>query len=357
MDIATLLRRLTNVPGIPGHESPVRAVIEEEMGPLVDEMRADALGNLVGLKRATRHAADADSPAPRIMLAAHMDQIGFMVSGHAPGGFLRVVRVGGIDERTLAGQEVVIHADGGVLPGVIATRPPHRLPTDQKGKVVELADLFVDVGLSETETRARIAIGDAITFRRPMVELQNGRVAGPAMDNRSSVVCLLATLDVLRSYPHNWDVYAVGTVQEEVGLRGAMTSTFHIMPHVGIAIDVGFGDQPGVPDEQTFPLGQGPSIGFGPNIHPRVHDRLMATAREYEIPVHFEPMPGSSGTDAIAIQVARSGVATGVISLPTRYMHSPVETLATRDIERAARLLAVFIGQLDDAFLTSLTDW
>ncbi len=356
MDITTLLRRLTDVPGIPGHEAPVRAAIEDEMRPLVDEMRADALGNLVGLKRATRRLSG-DSPAPRIMLAGHMDQIGLMVSGFADGGFLRVVQVGGIDGRTLAGQEVTIHAAEGALPGVIATRPPHRLPQDQKDKVIDLADLFVDVGLADAEVGARVSVGDPITFRRPMVELQNGRMAGKAMDNRASVACLLATLEILQSYPHAWDVYAVATVQEEVGLRGAMTSTFHIMPHIGIAIDVGFGQQPGTPEEQTFPLGQGPSIGFGPNIHPRIHDRLMATARQYEIPVHFEPMPSSSGTDAMAMQVAQSGVATGVISLPTRYMHTPVETLATRDIERTARLLALFIGELDDAFLPSLTEW
>ena len=356
MDIAAILRRLTDAPGIPGHEAPVRAIIEDEMRPLVDEMRVDALGSLVGLKRATQRPA-ADSAMPRIMLAAHMDQIGFMVSGHAGGGFLRLTPVGGIDGRTVAGQEVTVHAAEGPLPGVIATRPPHRLPGDQRGKVIDLVDLFVDVGLTEAEARARIAVGDPMTFRRSMVELHNGRVAGKAMDNRASVACLLVTLHLLQSYPHTWDVYAVATVQEEVGLRGAMTSTFHIMPHVGIAIDVGFGQQPGTPDDQTFPLGQGPSIGFGPNIHPRVHDRIMAAAQQYEIPVHFEPMPGSSGTDAIAIQVAQSGVATAVISLPTRYMHSPAETLATRDVERAARLLALFIGELDEAFLTSLTEW
>ncbi|MFN8498902.1 MAG: M42 family metallopeptidase [Anaerolineae bacterium] len=356
MDIFALLRRLTETPGIPGHEGPVRAVIEEEMRPLVDEMRTDALGSLVGLKRATRREPS-DSPAPRIMLAAHMDQIGFMVSGIAAGGFLRIVPVGGIDERTLAGQEVAVHAAEGTIPGVIATRPPHLLTGDQGGKVIELGDLFVDLGLSEADVRARIAVGDPITFRRPMIEWLNGRVAGPAMDNRASVACLLATLAALQRAPHAWDVYAVATVQEEFGFRGAITATFHIMPQVGIAIDVGFGQQPGAPDDQTFPLGQGPSVGFGPNIHPRIHNRLMATAREYEIPVHVEPMPGSSGTDAMVMQVAQSGVATGVLSLPTRYMHSPVETLAVRDIDRTARLLALFISDLDDAFVTALTDW
>ncbi|MFN8472426.1 MAG: M42 family metallopeptidase [Anaerolineae bacterium] len=356
MDIAALLRRLTATPGIPGYEGPIREAIEDEMRSLVDETQTDALGSLVGLKRATRRPAS-DGPAPRIMLAAHMDQIGLIVGGYADGGFLRIVSIGGIDERTLAGQEVVVHAAAGSLPGVIATRPKHRLRADQNGKVIEMADLFVDVGLIDSEVRARITVGDPITFSRSMIEWSNGRVAGPAMDNRASVVCLLSTLDALRSYPHSWDVYAVATVQEEFGFRGAMTTTFHIMPQVGLAIDVGFGQQPGAPEDQSFPLGQGPSIGFGPNIHPRVHDRLMATARQYEIPVHFEPMPGDSGTDAVVMQVAQSGVATGVISLPTRYMHSPVEMLAVRDIERTARLLALFISELDDAFVTSLTNW
>ena len=348
MDALTLLRRLCETPGVAGHEASIRPVIEAELRPLVDDLQTDGLGSLMGLKRG---AGDGDRP--RLMMAAHMDEIGLLVASHQ-GAFLRLAPVGGIDDRVLPGQEVFVHTADGPLPGVIATRPTSRLPEDKRGKTLPLAELRVDLGLSEADTRARVRVGDVVTLQRLVTELRNGRVAGKAMDNRASVATMLLTLDALRGRSHAWDVYAVATVQEETGLRGAATSAFQIRPQVGIALDVGFGEQPGLSDVETFPLGKGPSVAWGPNIHPKLHHRLMDTAQRYEIPVHFEPMPGSSGTDAWAIQMAQAGVATAILSLPTRYMHTPVETLAVRDLERTARLLAHFIAELDPAFVEEL---
>ncbi len=348
MDALALLRRLTETPGVAGYEDPIRAVVEAEMRPLVDELQADGLGSLIGLKRGT-----GDGERPRLMIAAHMDEIGLMVAGHQ-GAFLRLAPLGGIDDRVLPGQEVLVHTLDGPLPGVIASQLTARLPEDKQRKTLPLAELRVDLGLSEADTRARVRVGDIVTIHRPLTELLGGRVAGKAMDNRASVTTMLLTLDGLRGRPHAWDVCAVATVQEETGLRGAATSAFRIRPQVGIALDVGFGEQPGLSDVETFPLGKGPSIAWGPNIHPRLHHRLMDTAQRYEIPVHFEPMPGASGTDAWAIQMAHTGVATALLSLPTRYMHTPVETLAVRDLERAARLLAHFIAELEPAFVEEL---
>lgn len=353
MDLLALLRRLSETPGVAGYENAVRQLITTELSPLVDELGADTLGNLIGLKRGSLSLTPSQTQY-RLMLAAHMDEIGLMVAGYS-GAFLKVVAVGGVDPRILPGQEVVVHTAQGPLPGVVATRPTAGLPAEQQTKTLPLDSLLIDVGLTEAEVRERVEMGDTLTVHRPLVELQNGRLASKAMDNRASVAILLGVLEGLRGRSHAWDVYAVATVQEEVGLRGAYTSAYRIMPQIGIALDMGFGEQPGIPDIETFPLGEGPSIGFGPNIHPRLHERLMATAKTHEIPVHFEPMPTSSGTDAMAIQMVQAGVATAVISIPTRYMHTPVETLALRDIERTVRLLVTFITELDTQFLTTLT--
>ena len=348
MDALTLLRRLSETPGVAGHEAPIRAVVEAELRPLVDEVQSDGLGSLIGLKRGS-----GEGERPRLMLAAHLDEIGLMVAG-CQGAFLRLAPVGGIDDRVLPGQEVVVHTADGPLPGVIATRPTARLPEDKQHKTLPLAELRVDLGLNEADVRARVRVGDVVTLQRPVTELRNGRVAGKAMDNRASVTTMLLTLDGLHGRQHAWDVYAVATVQEETGLRGAATSAFQIRPQVGIALDVGYGEQPGLSDVETFPLGKGPSLAWGPNVHPKLHHRLMDIAQRHEIPVHFEPMPGSSGTDGWAIQMAHAGVATAILSLPTRYMHTPVETLAVRDLERTARLLTHFIAALTPEFVQEL---
>jgi endoglucanase len=286
------------------------------------------------------------------MLAAHMDEIGLMVTT-LDKGFIRFVEVGGFDARVLLGQEVVVHGRR-PLPGMIGSRPPHVLPSRERNKVIPQEDLLVDVGLPADEVANLIRTGDLITVRRPFVELRNDLVAGKAFDDRACVMVILVCLDVLRGMRHTWDVYGVATVQEETGLKGAMTSTFAIMPTIGIALDVTFGNQPGVSSAETMEVGKGPAIAFGPNIHPAIFERLEATAKAQEIRYQVEPVPGATGTDAWAIQVTQAGIPTGLISIPLRSMHTSVETLSVKDIERAGRLLAHFITGLDDAFLDAL---
>jgi endoglucanase len=269
-------------------------------------------------------------------------------------GFLRFVPVGGFDPRVLLGQEVVVHARQD-LPGIIGHRPPHVIPQEEREKPVPLEDLFIDVGLSAEQAREAVQTGDIVTLARPFIEFKakgNGRlVAGKALDDRAAVAVLILTLGALAGLRHTWDVYAVATVQEEVGVRGAITSTYGIAPDLGIAIDVTQGDTPGVSEAETVKLGGGPALGLGPNIHPAVHDRLAQTAKTHEIPYQVEPIPGGSGTDAWAIQVTRDGIPTGLIGLPLRYMHTVVETGSLADVERSARLLAHFIAELTD------TEW
>jgi endoglucanase len=279
------------------------------------------------------------------MFAAHVDEIGLRVVDIEK-GFIRVTSLGGTDRRVLPGMEVVVHGKQD-LPGVVGMRPPHVIPRGEWGKLVEWDDLFVDVGLTERRVRSLVEVGDPISFGRDLVELKGDLVAGKALDNRASVAAMTLAVERLTRLEHAWDVLAVATVQEEVGLYGAITSAYGVAPDLAVAIDVTFAKQVGHSDDSTFPLGKGPTIGLGPNFHPQVMERLKSVAEAHEIPYHIEPTPGASGTDAWAIQVSREGIPTGMLGIPTRYMHQPVETVAVKDVERTGRLLAAFAAALE----------
>lgn len=343
MKAVPLLKQLSEAQGITGYEEPVRELVRQTWQPFVDEMQVGKLGSLIALKRGT-----APDPRPKLMLAAHMDEIGLMVTGIEK-GFLRIARVGGTDRRVLLGLEVVVHGKRD-LPGIVATRPPHVLPETERNKIVPWHKLFVDVGLPPQEVEQLVAVGDLISIRSELVELKNGRVAGKALDDRACVAVITLALEQLAGARHAWDVLAVATTQEEVGLKGAMTAAYGIAPDLAVALDVTFAKHPGVPDVDTVPLGDGPTIGVGPNFHPGLVERLKEVAEAHEIPYQIDPIPGRSGTDAWAIQVTREGVPTALVSIPLRYMHQPVEMLDVQDVERAARLLAAFVVGLEADF-------
>jgi endoglucanase len=253
----------------------------------------------------------------------------------------------------LLGQEVLVHGRR-TLPGVIGARPPHVLSQEERDKPVPYDKLRIDVGLGPEELPKQVRVGDLVTMKRELIELEGGMLAGKAFDDRVSVAAAMVCLEELGRMRHTWDVYAVATVQEEVGLKGAITSTFHLQPDIGIAMDVTFGRQPGTADEYTFELGKGPTIGCGPNFHPKLQQALVATAEKLEMGVGLDPLTRPAGTDAAAIQVSREGIPAELISIPVRNMHTPVETVSTKDVERAGRLLAAFIASLDGDFLDSL---
>lgn len=350
MDPVELLRDLSTCAGVSGYEDRVRERVRVAFEPHVESLSGDALGNVIGY-RPGRVAAGGVRRA--IMLAAHTDEIGMMVTGF-DGGFIRFTRVGGIDLRLILGQEVVVHGRRD-FPGVVASRPPHVLPPEARREVVPLDKLFVDIGMSAERVREVVRVGDTITMRPEFRELAGGCVAGKAFDDRAGVVTLAVCLDLLSRMEHTWDVYAVGTSQEEVGLRGALTSAYGVAPDVAIAVDVGFGKQKGVAEaDGGCPLDGGPAIAMGPNIHPLMYERLTKTAGELEMPYTLEVAAGGTGTDAWAIQVAREGIPTALLSLPLRYMHSTVETVHTKDIVRIGRLMAHFVVGLDDAFVSEM---
>lgn len=346
MDIKAHLKEITELPGPSGYEMLVRDALAKVWQPLVDVVENGKFNTLI----ATKYGAGAE-PRPRIMLTAHIDEIAMIVN-NVDSGVITIKALGGLDARTLPGTPVIVYGRQPIK-GVIGLRPANRLTEAQKGKYPELKDLIIDVGRSADEVASLVRIGDLVVADLPMMELENGRVAGKAMDDRSCIAAITAALDLLQSRKHSWDVIAFASVQEEATLLGAEIGAKHLMPDVAIALDVTFGDQPGG-GSPTFKLGAGPTLGIGPNFHPALYDALQKTAERLELTFHPEIAPGHSGTDAWPIQVAREGIPSALIGLATNNMHTTVETVEIKDIERIGRWLAEFVAELPADFLTSL---
>jgi endoglucanase len=347
MEIVSLLKKLSDACGVSGYEDAARDVASEAFTPYCDELRTDALGNLIGLKRGSR----ADGVQARsIMLTGHLDEIGLIVTA-LEGQFIRFHSVGGFDVRTLPGQQVTVHASSD-LTGVIGYRAPHVSP--RGGKPTPIDKLYIDVGLPEDQLKEQVRVGDTATIRSTCTELTKDKLCGKAFDDRAAVGAIALCLQLLSKRHHEWDVYAVASVQEEVGLRGAFTSTYGIMPDVGIAIDVGFAKQPGIPEHQRVEMGKGPALCAGPHLHPAFNKAIRDLAGAEEIPIQSEFTSGSTGTEADAIQITREGIPAALLSIPSTNMHTPVESVSVKDVQRTARLLAAFIMSLDGEFMDTL---
>jgi endoglucanase len=229
------------------------------------------------------------------------------------------------------------------------------LPPDKQKKPFGFDEYFVDVGLPIDEVKQNISLGDCISFRQPLRKLLSNRAVGKALDNRASVAAVTVCLEALQKRQHSWDVIALATAQEETRLLGAYTSAHALQPDLAIAIDVTFGRGPGASeDTSTHELGGGPALDLGPNVHTGLFNALKQTASQIEMKVNIETHQRGSGTDAMGLQVARAGIPTAVVAIPLRYMHTMVESISIKDIERAGRLLAEFIAGLDDNFLDDL---
>jgi len=348
MDVLAHLKSLVSAPGLSGHEQPIRTLIEDTWGPFTNEIAHDGLGSLWATKHGT-----AKAPRKRIMLSSHMDAIGLMVT-RVREGFLWVTAIGGVDARVMPGQPVFVHGRE-TLPGLVTSVPPHLLSAADREKAVKLENLMIDVGLPPQRVAELVKVGDLISYGQPPFEMQNGDwLVAKSLDNRASVAAVSVCLEILQSRPHTWDVVAVATAQEEETLGGSFTSSYGIAPDLAIAIDVTFASGPGQPEHKTFSLGDGPTCGWGPNLHPKLHKLIMETASKNEIPCRLEVMPMHSGTDAYGIQVSREGIPTAMVGLPLKHMHTPVEVISIKDITRAGRLLAEFIVSLNDETLGKL---
>jgi endoglucanase len=332
------LRRLVETPSPSGFERPIQDQVRSWARQFTDHVQTDRHGNVI--------AAVNPSGQPRIMLAGHCDQIGLMVQYIDDNGFLYVQPIGGWDMQILLGQNLTVWTKSGPIPAVVSRKATHLLTPEERNKVPQFSDVWVDVGAKDRKDAEEcISAGDVVTFALGYRQLRNRLAASPAMDDKVGLWTVMETLRLLRDKPLKAAVFCVSTVQEEVGLRGATTSTYGIHPTVGIAVDVCHAsDTPGNEKKQLgdVRLGKGPAVFRGANINPRVHDGLVEAAHRGEIEIQVRGAPRATGTDANVMQLSRDGVAAGLIGIPNRYMHSPVEMVSLDDMDNAARLLAEF---------------
>ncbi len=334
--VKELLRKLSDAHGVSGCEGSIRDIIRAEVAGSVDEIREDSMGNLIAVKRGDDFS---------IMLAAHMDEIGLMVQYIDEKGFIRVVPIGGWFGPVLYTQRVILHGKNGPVMGVLGAKPPHMLKEEERKKEIKIEDMFVDVGAaSEEEVKSLgIEIGTPITIDREFADLAGNRVTGKALDNRVGVAMLIRALQRMES-PHT--VYAVFTVQEEVGLKGAKVSAYSLNPDCAIATDVTIpGDHPGIEKKDaSVEMGRGPVVsivnasGRGLISDPRMVAWLRETAERKKIPCQVEVGTGGN-TDATIIHLERGGIPSVPLSIAARYIHSPVEVVDMGDIEAAIQLL------------------
>lgn len=350
--LADLLRELSAAAGVAGDEEGAVSIAARYLQQYVDRVERDRFGNLIAFKRGERSGT-----AKQLSLAlfAHIDEIGAVVTKIEAEGFLRFTAVGGLNPRLLLGQAVVVHGRSS-LKGVIGALAPHLLTEKERKKDLKTEHLYIDLGLTEAQARERLRVGDFISLEQTPLKLVGGaHLTGKALDNRAGVAAMIFCAAELADVKHQADLYFIATLQEEVGLRGAVTAAYNMAPDLAVALDVTYGQSPGSSGPDLFELGKGVAVAIGPNIHPLLSRKLEETAREQRILYQLEPIPESSSTDAWATQVSREGIPSALLSIPLRYMHSAVELVNLPDITSAGRLLSYFARGLDCSFVEGLS--
>ena len=323
-----------------GFEERAFSRIEELLKPFVDEIKTDAMGNLIAVKKCGK------DKAKKLMFNAHMDEIGMIVTGFEK-GFLRFSNLGGIDPRMLPAREIKVLTNPPVF-GVIDTMPPHTLSAEEMDKAIDQNKLFIDIGMSDEEAKKRVPLGTSAVFAGGVDELCENIICGKALDDRACVSIVIKTMEALSEKELNVDIYCLISTQEEIGSRGAICGTYGINPDYAVVIDVTHAATPDSKKGETLDMRGGAAIGVGPNMNRGITNALIALAEEKNIPYQLEIMSGSSGTDGWVIQVCREGVSTAVVSLPLKYMHSPVETMDVSDAEAIVSLLTEFAYKLSE---------
>lgn len=337
------LQDLLHAPSPSGYERPVQDVVRRHAGTFTKEVRTDWHGNvIVGVN---------PTGSPRIMLAGHCDQIGLLVKHIDDKGFLWVHAIGGWDPQVLIGQDVQVWTRNGAVAGVIARKPIHLQTPEDRKVVPEIKNLWIDIAVKDgDEARSLVAIGDPVTVVLGYRELRNGLAAGPGMDNKVGAWTVLSAAERISRQNPKAAVFAVSTVQEEIGLRGVQTSAHQLDPQLGIVVDVTHATDCPTIDENQYgrvKLGKGPVLYRGPNVNPVVFERLVSLAGSSEIPIQVNGLATAASNDAAQLQLTRGGVATGLVCIPNRYMHSPVEVVSLEDLDHAAELIAQFCLSLD----------
>ena len=339
------LKRILTAPSVTGFEEKVQQQVRDYVKPFADDIRTDVHGNVIA-------ARNPNAPL-RVMLAGHCDQIGLIVNYIDKEGFIYVLTVGGWDVQNLVGVRVKIWSATGSVDGVIGKKPIHLMDDDDKKKVPKVKDLWIDIGAKNKEdAESVVSVGDPVTVELEYRELRNGLIAAPATDDKAGMWVVMEALRRIDPVKLKVGVFAVSTVQEEVGLRGSRTSAYGIDPHIGIATDVTFAtDCPTIEKKENgdVTLGSGPVLTRGPNMTTKLVNALTDIAKNHSIPVQIVAEGKITGTDAGSIQVNRSGVATALISIPNRYMHTPVEVISLNDIDRAADLMARYCESIEPA--------
>lgn len=333
MDIQKTLLELSNLTGISGHEDELCTHIAEKLQLYCDEVYIDPFFNVIALKKGI------GSPKKRVLCMAHMDEIGFVVNTFEDLGFIRISPIGGIDTKILPASEVIIHGKKKIF-GVIGAKPPHLQKSEDSKKSPQIHELLVDTGYSTEELKKWVQIGDPITFYASQSEHIHHRISSKSLDNRAGVATLIQTAALLSSIKHENDILFVASVQEEVGLRGSMMASFEHFPDMGMVVDVGFGEFPEGPKQDVYALGKGPAIGIGPNLHRKCTKKIIQLAIEHNIPYQIDTEPGNTGTEAWAMQVTKTGIPTLLLSIPLRYMHTPIEMVQSDDVKETASLMA-----------------
>ncbi len=337
------LKDLIAAPSPSGFEQPAQRVVRERMKAVADQISTDVHGNVIAVK-------NPDHPM-RVMLAGHCDQVGFMVKHITDEGYLHFAAIGGADPVIVVGARVTIHGAKGPVLGVIGRKPIHLLePEERSNPKLSLDKLFIDIGAKDRKAAEKlVALADPITYQADFQHLDRDLVVAAGFDDKMGTFVCMEALRLLARRKLDCGVWAVSTVQEELGLRGARTACYGIDPVVGIAVDVTHAsDYPGCDKARQgdIKIGAGPTIAIGPNINPVVGKLLLDTAKQKKIPHQVDPEPSGTGTDANAIQITRAGVAAGLVSVPNRYMHTPVEVISLSDLENAAKLLAETVARI-----------
>jgi len=340
------LEQLLDAPSPSGYEQPAQRVFREYVTPYCDEITTDVMGNVFA------HVAGKGKDLPKVMVVGHTDEIGLQVKYIDDHGFLYFAAVGGVDAHLTPGKRVNIHTTHGPLVGVIGKKPIHLMDAKDRETVVKLEAQYIDIGAKDKkEAQKLVRVGDAVTFESSFTRLHGDRVASRGFDDKAGCFVVAEVLRLVKASGKklNVDLYGVSSVQEEIGLRGGTTSCYTVNPDVGICVEVDFStDQPDVEKKHNgeVALGKGPILTRGANINPPLFDLLVATAEKEKIAVQHTANPRATGTDANVMQISRGGVATALVKIPLRYMHTPVETISLGDLEDAAKLIVAALGRI-----------
>ena len=336
LDIFEIIKTAAQTPGVPGCEGEIGDYFASLMSEYADEVKRDALGSVI---------ARMGEGGPKVMISAHHDEIGMVVTAIEDDGCLRITRNGGVDPRILPSHEVSVLTKDGPLYGIVGAKPPHLLSEADRNSTAKFEDLYVDIGFSAEKAREKVRVGDMVVMLSKTTKLADGCIASKTLDDRACVVSMLVAMEMMRRMNVPVEAYFVASSQEEVGMKGAKTAAYSIAPDFAIAIDVTHAEGPGTGKWEAFPI-EKITIASGPNLHPVLTKMCEKCAAKWNIPFTREIAPGMTGTDAVELQVSRGGVPTILLSVPIRYMHTSVETGKLDVVRDAGRLMALFIDEV-----------